>query len=238
MKLKLLSVLCIIFGLTAQSQGVTDDGILNQQVKTASEFYYNTLGPQADIYYGRDYTPYLFKMEGTPFFMVNELQDGWVSYKGHVYNGIRLQFDVQRNQIVILNKFNSTRSYLENKYVDSFQVANHTFVKLQEDRKVNLYTSGFFEVLYRGPATLVTLRKKEIREVIKDNVLIRIFDPKDAYFIFKSGKYYAVENRNDVVRVLGDKVEKKMRDQDVRFRRDNFELALFIAVQVYDQLSN
>ena len=77
MKLKLLSVLCIIFGLTAQSQGVTDDGILNQQVKTASEFYYNTLGPQADIYYGRDYTPYLFKMEGTPFFMVNELQDGY-----------------------------------------------------------------------------------------------------------------------------------------------------------------
>lgn len=237
MKLKLLSVLFIFGTLSAHAQGVTNDQTVQQQVQKATEFYYNTLGPQADIYFGREYTPYLFKMEGTPFFMVNELQDGWVSYKGHVYKGLRLQFDLNRNQIVILNKFNSTRTFLENKYLDSFYLGNSLFVKLEEDRKLNLYSSGFYEIMYRGAANLLVLRNKQMREVIKDNTLIRVFDSKDAYFIFKSGKYYAVENRSDVIRVLGDKVEKTMREQDVRFRRDNFEFALFTAVQVYDQLS-
>lgn len=238
MRSVLLGIGLLLTHVVANAQEVTNGNTENSMQQVVNQFN-QTLGTQADIYYGPDYTPYLFKMDGTPFYSSNVLFDGWVVYKGVRYEGLRMQLDLHRNMLVVQNPYTSSRNVLSNYYVDSFQLGSQTFVHFNENRALNLYKSGYFEVLYHGSKVMVyALRKKETREQIRDNILYRVFDQSTSYYIFKSGKFYLVDSRGDIVRVLGDKVDKKMKEQDVRVRKDNFEIALEIAAQIYDQLSN
>lgn len=238
MRLKLVIIgLLVGIGAVKAQDDVTH--VQKAPIQNAVNMYHQTLGSQAEVFYGADYTPYLFKMEGIPFFLSNTMFDGWAFYKGARYEGLRLQWDMHRDMVVVQNPFTSSRSVLHNEYLDSFQLGDDLFIHLKENRALNLYNSGFFQVLYRGAkVSVLALRRKQIREEIRDVTLYRIFDPYNSYYIFRNGKYYLVENKNDVTRVLGDKVEKKMREQDVRFRKDNFEYALYLAAQIYDQSSN
>jgi len=198
------------------------------------------MGPQAAIYNGAEYVPFLFKREGTPFYESDIPVNGLVSYQHYLYNPIALQYDVSRGQVIILNYNQKTRLFLENSVIDSFYFAHHTFIRLEENASQNLTNTGFYEVLLNGNIKVLANRKKNFKETIKENQLVRIFNILDQFYIKKNGKYFEVKNQKDVFRVLGDKkneVKRQMRQQKIKFRQKYFEGGLLVAAKIYDQLT-
>ncbi len=227
------------FGFRGFSQGLSDDSAsINQKIKQSIQLYDNYMGAQSAIFNGPDYLPLNFKKEGIPFFEVDSMATGWVGYEGRIYEPMHIQYDVARNHVVILNYDKRGRIILNNELVDSFQLLNHRFLRLQANSAQNLGTTGFYDLLYNGKTKVLASRKKAFREVIKDNEVIRVFVKQDRHFVFKGDKYYLVNNKKDVFRLFDDKkheIKAAMRQQKIKFRRSNFEEALLMAAKIYDQ---
>ena len=238
----LLISLCfiVLFNSSGFSQAPAKDGSDGgDAIKQSVLLYDRFTGAQASIYNGGDYQPFIFEKDGIPFFESDTLAGGWVGYEGRMYEPMHIQYDLVRDQVLILNYDRKAKIVLHNELVDSFQFLNHKFLKLNENSLQNLRTTGFYDLLYNGN-TIKTFanRKKSIKEVISDNTLIRVFSKWDRFYIFKHDKYYLVTNKKDVFRLLNDRkseIKAGMRRQRIKFRRTNFEEALLAASKIYDQ---
>jgi hypothetical protein len=164
------------------------------------------------------------------------LRRGWVSYENYIYRPIPIQYDVSKDQLIILNFDEKSKIFLQNNRVDSFHFGNHTFIRLKENPKQNLSNSGFYEILFDGNIQVLASRKKNIKETIQANEVVRIFNTTDRFYIKKNEKYYEVKNENDVFRVIGNRrneIKRALRQQKIKFR-NNFEEALITAAKIYD----
>ena len=120
-----------LFSLTVSfSQSVQTDSTINIQVKNALDLYNNYTGANSPIYNGTEYIYYHFKMEGDPFFITSNLTKGWIGYAGRMYGPLSMGYDIQRNQVTIASADNFARIVLQNELVDSFYLAEHTFISL------------------------------------------------------------------------------------------------------------
>ncbi len=244
-QLLMKSILTVLFCLfffssTTLAQGISGDtSSINNQVKQSITLYDRFRGAEANIYNGREYVPYSFKKKGSPFFESDTLTNGWISYEGKVYQSIPMQYDVARNQVIILNYDERSKIFLQNNVIDSFHFLDHTFINLKENPEQKLNNPGFYDLLYTGHAQLLATRKRSFKETIQDNEIIRVFYTLDRFYIYKNDKYYAVYNKNDVFRLFNDKkheIKIRMRQQNIKFGRENFEQALKMATVIYDQL--
>lgn len=221
------------------SQGFNNDSFaVNDQVKQAVQLYDQFSGAQANIYNGREYLPYIFKKIGSPFFGSDTLTNGWICYEGLIYQPVPMQYDIARNQVVIANYDKRSKLFLQNEVIDSFHFLNHTFIRLKENHQQNLNNTGFYDQLYNGHIGILAMRQKNILESIKDDELIRTFISQDRFYILKAGTYYWVNKKRDVFRLLNDKkhqIKAGMRQQKIKFRHNNFEEAVLVAVTIYDQ---
>ena len=181
----------IIFGFPVFSQGLRNDSALVERQEANGQLVYdNFTSPQASIYNGSEYIAYIFKREGMPFFEADTMALGWVGYEGRIYQPMIIQFDIARNQVLILASDRRSKIVLHNELIDSFSLLNHIFKKLEASSEKNLSTTGFYDFLYGGNLEVYANRKKLFKDVIKDNELVRIFGKEDRYYTFKGGKYY------------------------------------------------
>lgn len=241
MKTLFACVLTMSFLNASMAQPFADSVTLNNQLKQAISYYDNAIGGQADIYNGEEYTPYLFKTTGIPFFNSETLKVGWVSYKGRVYNPLQIQYDVHRDQLVIMSANGYSKIVLDNKFVDSFYFSGQTFTKIKATASNNLPSSEFYNRLYNGTHKVLVIRKKSMREIIEYNRVVRVFDVKDRFFVWSSGNYIAVKNKKEVLSLFRSerrKIVREIRKKDVSFRKEGFEKALLLSVQLYDQSAN
>ena len=235
----IVSLFCIICGFPVFSQGLRNDStLLERQVANSLLLYDKYTGPQASIYNGSEYIAYIFKREGIPFFLADTMALGWVGYEGRIYQPMIIQYDIVRNKVLLLNSNRRSKIVLHNELIDSFYFLNHTFKKLEANSAQNLSTTGFYDFLHNGNIKVYASRKKLFKDVITDNELVRIFSNEDRYYIYKGGKYYLVNNKKDVYNLLNDKksaLKSAMRRRKIKFRKNNFEEALLVAAEIYDQ---
>lgn len=240
--MKILSFLLpILFCLNfSYSQSVKRDSLSEIQLKNAISLYNHFSADNSPVYNGSEYIYYTFKMEGDPYFITGDLSKGWVSYSGRKYDSLSMMYDVARNQLIVAGPQQFSRIVLAEEYVDSFNLLGHTFIKLLEDHKENLYNTGYYDILYNGKTRLLARRIKLMDSPIKGNMIVRIFYSKDRFYIYKNGLYYLVNSKKDVYRLFKDKeyeIKKQLRKQHLKFRHKNFEQSLTIAVAYYDQLT-
>lgn len=220
------------------SQGVSNDSLAADQSKDMIALYNQYTDGNAPIYNGRAYLYYTFKMEGTPFFHDDDLSKGWISYDGKNYDPVSMLYDVSRNEVAILMPDSNSRAVLHNEFIDSFHLAGHTFISLQEDHVQNIYNTAFYDVLHDGQVQLLARRTKLMQEILRDNPVVTLIYPNDFFYIHKNGLYYLVSNKKDVFRVLADKrndIRKMMRRQHIKLNRKTFESTLTSVVTFYDQ---
>jgi hypothetical protein len=236
-------LLCCLSGLIwlspASSQNIMKDSLARIQVRNVIDLYDHYTGNNAPVYNGAAYLYYTFRMHGNPFFESDNSSNGWLSYQGKIYDPLSIWYDVARNQIALLLPDSATRIVPDNEFVDSFNVAKHTFIRLTEDHRQNLYNTGFYDVLYNGHVKLLARRIKTRSEVIENDVIVRIFSPTDHFYIYKEGRYFLVNAQKDVFRLFADKtheIRKMMRQQHIKLRRKNFESSLLKVTSFYDQL--
>lgn len=230
---------CILFWSKASfsQQKNENTSLISSQINESVNLYHHYIGAESRIYNGRQYLPYVFLKEGSPFYLSDTLANGWISYDGSLYS-LPLQYDVARQQVIISN-FKGPRLFLQNELIDSFHFLNHTFKRLEKEANPNIKNTGFYDILYQGSVEVWAHREKRFTEKFKDDKVLRVFYNYDRFYIYKNGLYHLVKNENDVFRVLGGKrreVTKLMRRKRVKFRRHNFEEALIMAATFFDQI--
>ena len=234
-----MPVLCGIFSFYSSfSQAAGADSLIAIQEKKLVALYDHYTDDNAPVFNGRAYLYYTFKMEGRPFFQADDLSKGWIGYQGRVYDPLSILYDLVRNEVVVLLPDSNSRAVLHNEFIDSFQIAGHTFISLKEDHDQNLYNTGFYDVLHNGHVQLLARRTKVMQEVLNDNFVLTIISPKDFFYIHKNGLYYLVSNKKDVFRLLADKkndIKKMMRRRHIKLNRKTFENTLITVVAFYDR---
>ncbi len=221
------------------SQGTIEDSLTYIQLKNVVGLYNHYTDGNAPVYDGTDYLYYNFKMEGNPFFEKDDSSKDWLSYKGIVYDPLSVKYDLVRNHVVILLPSGASGVVLDNEFVDSFMIAKHIFIRLNEDHHQNLYNTGFYDLLFNGHVQLLARRAKTMSEELDYNSVTRIFSPKNHFYIHKKGLYYWVSNKKDVFRLLNEKkheLRKAMHQQQLKFRRNNFEATLINVIAIYNKL--
>jgi len=221
------------------SQNVKKDSISDLQIKNAIHLYDVYTDGNAPIFNGPEYIYYLFKMEGDPYFIKGAFSKGWIGYRGRVYNPVSMFYDIQRDQLVILNADSLSNIVMLNQFVDSFYLSGHTFISLKEDHKQNLFTTGFYDLLYNGHIQLLARRIKTMEDKIESSTIIRVFNTGDRFYIHKDGLYYRVTGKKDVFRLFADKkhdIKKMMRKNHIKLNRKTFESSLVKVTAFYDQL--
>ncbi|HEY5392439.1 MAG TPA: hypothetical protein VIJ57_10015, partial [Hanamia sp.] len=168
-----LLFLCGFFSLASSfSQNVKKDSISDLQIKNAIHLYDIYTDGNAPIFNGPQYIYYIFKMEGDPYFIQGAFSKGSIGYSGRVYNSVSMFYDIQRDQLVVLNADSLTNIVMLNQFVDSFYLSGHTFISLKEDRKQNLFNTGFYDLLYNGHVQLLARRIKTMEDKIDFSTVI------------------------------------------------------------------
>ena len=240
-----MSLLVLIFSTLSYGdifcQDLNKQSIADLQVSKAIELYNNYNDRNAPIYTGEAYIFYAMKMEGSPYFKTGDFTTGWVNYKGRKYDSLKLLYDVTRNMLVTQYPNNIYFITIQNQFIDSFFLSGHTFISLQENHKENLYSSGFFDLLYNGNVQFLGKYSESLMTMIEGQVIVTKFLNHDRYYIYKDGLYYMVNNKKDVYRVFADKLhdlKKMMRRNHIKLKRKNFETAMVKASAFYDQLTH
>jgi len=233
-----LLFLSVFFSLSSFSQNANKDSLTGLQLKNVVSLYDHYTNGNAPIYNGQEYLFYTFKREGNPFFYSDTMLRGWVSYQGKIYNPLSLLYDLTRNQVVVLFPDSISSVVLQNQFIDSFNLANHTFINLMQAPQQNLYNTGFYDLLYNGRVQLLARRTKLLSETIKNDSITTVISSKDFFYIHKDGMFYLVNNQKEVFKLFDDKkheLRKEMRKEHLKFRRKNFESVLKKTTALYDQ---
>ncbi|MEP6950354.1 MAG: hypothetical protein ABI863_13805 [Ginsengibacter sp.] len=216
-----------------------DTFLVKDGIKQSIELYDHFTAAQAAIYNGGEYVPYTFERTGSPFFDSDTLANGDIGYAGRIYHSIPMQYDVARNQVVILNYDRLSKIILQNDIVDSFHFLNYTFIHLNKDPKQNLNSTNLYQLLFNGHIQVLARRKKIFEDTFKEDEILRVFHSEDLFYIHKGDTYYAANNKKDVYSIFKDKqheIRTLMRQQKIRFGKKNFNEALLAAARIYDQL--
>ena len=240
MKILLLLIPVFFFHSSSFSQSV-NDSISDVQINNAISLYNHFTGEEKPVYNGTQYLYYTFKMEGDPYFITGDFSNGWIEYKGRKYDSLSIMYDVQRNKVVIYGSNHLETIVLENDFIDSFGLLGHKFIKLYENHEQNLYSGGFYDLLYNGHIRFLAKRIKTREPKIQGDVLTYYFYPKDRYYIYKDSLYYQVSNKKDVFHLFKNNVhtiKKMMRKEHLKFRRKNFEETMIKVAPFCDQLTH
>ena len=96
---------------------------------------------------------------------------------------------------------------------------------------------GFYDILYKGPTTLMARRKKIARDLMTNNKMVYYMIDKSTHYIRKNGTYYLVSNKRDIGRLFAKEmaeINRMARRNKLKWNK-NFEQILEIAVVHYDK---
>lgn len=224
---------------TSFTQSINKDSITDWQQKKLISLYNRYTDGNATIYNGSEYVDFTSRLEGDPFFAANDNPYGWISFEGIKYEPLFMQYDITRDEVIILFPDSISKVVLHNEFIDSFYLASHSFIRLRENQEQNLDITGFYDLLYDGKVRLFARRVKTMEDVIKSNAAGKVFYSSNHYYLFRSGLYYLIENKKDVFRFMGDKsheIKLRMRQAHLKFHRKDFESVLTKVIALYDQI--
>lgn len=241
------TILFIIFGLLTsprlfgQSGSVSDTSWQREQVRSAvAAEQVEFSGSNARVYQGYEYVPYFLPVSGTPFYPSEEWQNGSVEFAGTWYHDLSLMYDIYKDQPILQSADKMYRIALSKDMVQRFILANHTFVQILKNDSAGSgnMTSGFYEVLFKGKASLF-VRRVKIVNVPTEPGMSRNYQESDTYYIYKRGTYYPVRTNNSVLKVLNDQksaIKKFIRKENISYKEGR-EAPILAILRYYDQIS-
>ncbi len=203
---KLFVVVFIILSFTTltHAQNSNKDSLfLKTAIENTVQVYYNHIGDQATKFNGVQYPGYTVSFaDGHPYFKVNALNKGSILYDGVLFKDVDLLYDLVADCVVLQDS--THRIQLVNEKLKSFSILEDHFERVEnnEANKTNI-TTGFYQVLTEGKATLYKKETKQIKEkYTNNNELSTLFEITTHYFIKKEGKFFEINNKRSVYTIL------------------------------------
>lgn len=217
------------------------DSTEHQGTAAVIALYQTALKQESGLYNGREHIRYSPSYIGHAYFAENSWQSSSVLYDGMFYDKVPAQYDLVKDDLVILHYNGAGNIRLVKEKVAQFELAGHTFINMHPDSaRAYKIEAGFYDLLFSGVIDVLAKRKKMIQERMVMQQLEIKFEPKETYYIKKEGTYYPVKNAAALLNVLQDKkreVQQHLRKNNLKFRKDP-EATLVQAAEYYNDLKN
>jgi hypothetical protein len=222
-----------------------DNQISGSAYADALQLYHAFMTPEPDLYRGIRYIDYANRVQqGQPFFVSGDMRIGTVTYNGIVYDNVPMIYDLVLGLVVINDPMRVFKISLIMNLVDSFNIADHPFIRLRDSLNPSAPRNGYYERLYQREGGF-TLLKKEKKTYIQNMVMSsdniqNYINYSVAYYLKKGNTYYSVNSKRALFAVLKDRkpeVKKFIRKNSLNWRQDKESLILNV-VSWYDTLNH
>jgi hypothetical protein len=190
------------------------------------------------IYNGRQFYAYALVSKGDAFYPRGQWYTGNIVFDGISYSGITMMYDAFKDEVVVKHPANLP-IILFSERIREFSFDGNYFFYVKDDNPDEL-EKGFYQRLLAGKVTLLSKRTRLYTETVKELEIEREFLVTDKYYVLKDGKYYRINNKKQLLDVLGDKrkdLSDKRRELRLKFKRDP-ETFMKILTGYYNQLSS
>ena len=194
---------------------------------------------QSRLNNGREYVPTNPRIKGHPFFETNAWTEGDLVYDGAEFKNVKMLYDLEKDEVVVLNFLLPNKLSLVKLKVESFRIHQHQFIYLQTDSLKKKSSGGFYELLYDKGIAVLAKRKKEIK-VINNTNRDASFNQANEYFFMKDKTLYPVKTLGSVLKLLEitkADIQQHFRKNEIVFQ-DNPEKAMVSIASYYDLSSN
>lgn len=234
-KLTALALVALL-GKCSLAQGVaTDTALYRQGVEAAVASYHQVMGVQAGLYNGVEHMRYLPTIEGIPYYGVDEWQSATIKYGDVVYREVPVRYDLVKDKVIVGHPNGFQSFYLYTPRVEYFTLGGSTFVYLAKDSARGAPAPGFYQVLARGPLTVLARRSRKIDDYLMDRR--QYFANTDRFYILKEGVYYTPRNEGDLLELAGARrkeARQLLKQQKIRFKKLP-EQAILTVAGLYNQ---
>ncbi|HEY1112882.1 MAG TPA: hypothetical protein VGE66_04955 [Chitinophagaceae bacterium] len=229
-KLTALALAALLGKASLAQTMVADTALLRQGVEAAVASYHLALGPQAGLYNGVEHMRYLPTIEGLPYFVVDDWQSATIRYDDVLYRDVPVRYDLVKDALIVSHPDGFRNFYLFSPRVDSFTIGAAHFVYLVQDSAKGAPAPGFYQVLARGPMTVLARRSRKIEERLQERNLY--FMNTDRFYILKDGVYHSPRNEGDLLELVGDRrkeARQLLKQRALRFRKFPEQAILTVA---------
>lgn len=224
--------------LNSFSQTIPDTTFLKASLSNGIKLYEAYIHGQELFYNGSAYIEPQRTNDQHAFFLSENLLNGAITFEGHYFEGLLLQYDLTSDQL-ITESITSSPQALPSWKLESFYIEKNYFEKI-DNRQVNnsLPRSGFYQVLYNGKSKVLALREKDIQKKIEFPNLQIYFEEKNYYFILRKNHYYPVKGKASMLKLFHDqksKLKTFIKKNHINFKAGR-EKALTDVSRYYDTL--
>jgi hypothetical protein len=237
-KISVLTLLtaCLQTILFGQAALTSDSLVLNSSRLALTKLYDQQLRGTTRLYNGIEFIdPFQRRaIEGFPYFLLDDWQDGSILYDGQLYENVAMLFDIFQNRVIVEHSNTHSKIELVTEKINSFTIADKYFIQLQSPNE------GFYEQLYWGEIKIYVRHYKTIHEKVDENRKIIEFITKRKLYILKNGIYYQVTSKKSALNVLKEhksELNKLLNQERISFK-NNKEQALRRMGEYFDQLNN
>jgi hypothetical protein len=239
---------CFVFflflSISTQNKVAAQDSLFVRVARQqAIATYEQATRKQAHVYDGNEYIAHNHQIQGHPFYSIDSLQAGAVTYNGIYYKGVSMQYDIVRDQLVVQPVGSGFKVRLHNEQVSRFAINANPFIRLvapTEGGSAIGLTTGFYEMLYDGKTKALARRIKTIHEDISSGAYKADFLQKDRFFILKEGSYRDANSKGAILSIFKDQskeLRKYIRANDLIFKGEQLGTALTQLARHYDELT-
>jgi len=236
LKLACIGILStFIFPLYAQNSLSTD----TLSSAFARSLFKKASASQSRLNNGREYDLNNPRIKGHPFFGTTAWTEGSLVYDGAEFKNVKMLYDLEKDEIVVLNFLLPNKLSLVKEKIESFKIQEQHFIYLKTDSLNKKSSGGFYQLLHNSKVVVLAKRKKEIKDINNSN-RDASFNQVDEYFFMKDQTIYPVKTLGSVMKVLEvtkADILQHLRKNAIVFR-DDPEKAMVSIVVYYDQLSN
>jgi hypothetical protein len=233
----IISAIVIVLSIsTVFAQPAFPDSTLRQaSLKAAIILYDQTIQENSSLYNGHEFIdPFeRSQLNGHPYFVTDEWQEGIINYDGQQYESVTLKYDLFQDKIHVEHPTSHREIELISEKVESFGIAEHFFVRLQSP------VAGFYDQIYDGDLKVYSKRYKLTQDILTTKTKTIEFLPKEKLFILKNGIYHPVSSKGSVLKVLIERkseLKKLLAEENISFNK-NKEFALQRMGAYFDQLN-
>jgi hypothetical protein len=230
------------------AQAGADSGDLRPvAINNAKAVFNKAIGEQSALYNGPQYTFYNpLQIRGSAYFKENTSSYGNVNYNGAEYQGVQLEYDLYKDELIVL-LFDSTSYFsLLKADVKSFDLLGHHFINIKADTPSSnsVLKGGYYEELYAGPTQILARITKKVQVNMSSTGTNEAFSSftssSQDFFVRKNNVYYPIDSQGALLHVLKDRkaqLQEYIKTNKIKFRKDP-ELSLAAIAARYDSLSN
>lgn len=183
---------------------------------------------QETFYRGKGVQPYNLRYNGNYYWRNAEFGGGSMVYNGKLYDGLTLNINAHKQEVLLRRHGEVTPLSLENEYVSWLSIRDTMYVNLRYNGFPGV-EEGFFQVMSDRRDVLFKHVSKVIVSDTKDanGELIGYYDPKyspniptyfkcvNSYYILKDGQLIRVRNRKDLKRLYPELKKEVNRYHDL-----------------------